>query len=122
MNQQEVQAATLDQLLAEYVKAASEHGEGSESGDHRRANAAFDVLNVVYAELRRRGPEGQRALLPLLHDKDAGVRLWAASHAPEFSPREGEVALEALKSRSGLIGFTARITLGEWHAGRLHFS
>jgi len=62
-------------------------------------------------------------LLGLLDSPDVGVKLWAASHALEFAPTDGELVLEAL-SRSSEIGIsklTAETTLKEWKKGSLKF-
>ncbi len=87
-----------------------------------RQNRAADCLAAVYRELRRRGPDAQAALLPLVTDPNPGVRLWAAVHALEFDPARGEpVVAEAARSDPSLRGFSAQITLREWKAGRLRF-
>ncbi len=85
-------------------------------------NRAADCIARVYHELRSRGLEAQRLLLPLLNDPRPGVRSWAAAHALQFEPSAGEPVLRELaKDRPGLRGFSAEITLREWRAGRLKF-
>jgi len=49
------------------------------------------------------------------------VRIWAAAHALEFSPRDGEPVLVAIARLSEPIGFSAEMTLKEWRKGRLEF-
>lgn len=82
-------------------------------------NANHDIVADVYRELRRRGSES--ILLALLDNPDAGVRAWAASHALEFAPDQGEPVLKALASDEGLLGFSAEMTLREWRKGTLSF-
>ena len=81
----------------------------------------MDLLIAIYSELRRRGEESQRALLPLLADKDPGVRLWAGTHALEFAPRSAVPVLKALDSVDGFYGITASISLDMWRSGKLRF-
>lgn len=114
-------AATLDTLIAQYRIAASRHHEATVHGDHISANRSHELLAAAYRELRRRGGDAQRQLLPLLAEDDYGVRMWAAAHALEFAPDEGRRALERLVSEPGIAGFTARITLESWAAGTLRF-
>jgi len=117
----EMKKAGLDELLNTYRDAARTHETSMEVGDFKKGNKAADLIAQIYSELRHRGEEAQNVLLPLLQDEHAGVRGWAASHALEFAPEQGEPVLEALVSFGGLIGMTASTTLTEWKKGRLRF-
>ncbi len=87
-----------------------------------RANEAHEVIAATYRELRRIGIDAQRALLPLLDDPDAGVRLWASSHALEFSPSDAERVLTVLENMpKSFVGISAKITLQQWRQGKLRF-
>jgi len=110
-----------EQLIKRYVAAASGHRRATEEGNPRKANEQHDILAAAYRELRKRGLAAQRKLLPLLVHADVGVRIWAAAHALEFSPRDGEPVLVAIARLSGPIGFSAEMTLKEWRKGRLEF-
>ncbi len=96
-------------------------GAATETGDYKKGNKASDLLTKIYAELRHRGLESQRALLPLLKDSNPGVRLWSASHVLEFSPSDGECVLEDLIPTGKLLGLCAQTTLEEWREGRLKY-
>ena len=109
------------EIVATYRSAASEHGRHSATGDHEKANPQAESLAAAYRELRRRGEESQRLLLPLLHDEDPSVRAWAGAHALEFASEAGEATLEDLAEGDSLSAFTARMTLREWRQGRLTF-
>ena len=110
------------ELVRRYADAAAIHGGATERGEHVKGNAAHEVISSVYRELRRRGPDAQRALLDLLGDPDLGVRCWAASHALEFSPLDGERVLSEVASLpKSLAGFSARMTLKQWRDGKLRF-
>ena len=117
MKSGEVRTAELHELVAAYRDAARTHGERLESGSVRKCNRAADLLAAIYAELRFRGIEAQRALLALLTDPAPGVRGWAAAHALEFAPDVGEPVLIELSKLEGLVGFSAE----EWRKGRLKF-
>lgn len=109
-------------LVARYAAAAADHGRATENGDHKRANKAYKVIESVFRELRRRGPEALRQLGSLLDSPDAGVQCWAGAHALEFAPEDAERALSAVASgNSRLIGLSAEMTLKQWRAGKLHF-
>lgn len=111
----------VSELVAGYRKAAAEHGEAIEGGNHNSANQAADRIAAIYSELRRRGSEAQNQLIPLLEDPLPRVRGWAAAHSMEFSPVAGESVLRALAEQQDLLGLSAEMTLKEWQAGRLRF-
>jgi hypothetical protein len=121
MMKRQLKKASLDELLAAYLDAATTHGAATESGDYKAGNKASDLIAAIYAELRRRGEDAQRSLLPFLGHDDPGVRLWSASHALEFAPSEGEAVLRALIPVGRFLGMSAKTTLTEWEKGRLRF-
>jgi len=109
-------------LIEMYATAAATHGEATESGDYKTGNRHYRIVESVYRELRSRGLEAQRALLPLLARAEPGVRGWAAAHALEFAPTEGEPVLAALAAvKASLVGLSAEMTLKEWRRGTLRF-
>lgn len=113
--------ASVADLLKAYAEAAAAHGAASAKGDYRKANPQHDSLAVIYRELRARGSEAQRSLLGLLDHPDEAVRGWAASHALDFAPDEGEPVLEALTTSAGIWKLTSEMTLKEWRKGTLSF-
>lgn len=121
MTFEDITSAPLPTLLAAYRAAAAQHGDATEAGDHRRANQAAELLGSLYAEIRRRGADSQRAILPFLSDPSPGVRLWSASHALEFDSNSGEAVLRELVAVGRFLGLSAEVTLKEWRAGRLTF-
>jgi hypothetical protein len=117
-----IEHSKIESLVRQYVEAARAHGRATEASEYTKANEAHEVIATVYRELRRIGTDAQLALLPLLEDNDVGVRLWASSHALEFSPSDGERVLSALeKMPRSFVGLSAKITLQQWRQGKLRF-
>jgi len=112
---------STEELVRLYESAASEHGQANRRGDYRAGNPAADTVAAIYRELRSRGLEHQRMLLPLLLSSDIGVRTWAGAHALEFEPRQGEAILLDIAKREGIEGFNAEMTLKVWREGNLRF-
>lgn len=118
---------SVESLVARYAAAAAVHGQTTGTEDYRTGNRAADSIIAICRELRRRGPDAQRQLLPLLTHPDPGVRCWAGAHALEFAPAEGERALLQLTALPNttdfnrLRAFAAEMALREWRAGRLRF-
>jgi hypothetical protein len=109
------------ELIQLYEEAASAHGQANRRGDFRAGNPAADAVAAIYREIRSRGFEHQRMLLPLLLSTDDGVRGWAAAHALEFEPRQGEAILLDIAKLKGSEGFDAKMTLKVWREGNLRF-
>jgi HEAT repeat protein len=106
-------------LVARYRSAAVSHGQATLSGDYKKANATYRVLDRAYSRLGTLGDDGQRALIQLLSDPDPSVRKWAARYLLFLEPHAAEKALMEVAELPGIIGFGAGITLREWRAGRL---
>lgn len=122
MNHKEINSADTRLLIRLYAEAAAMHGKASAEGDYENANHQYDIIATVYRELRARGRDNQLTLLGLLQDNNPSVRLWAASHALEFAPEEGEpVLVELYNSERGLHRLNAEMTLEEWRKGALVF-
>lgn len=121
MNGNRYREYRTDQLVELYQRAASEHGRADAQKRYRQGNPAADRIAAIYHEIRNRGVEHQRALLPLLLSDDTGVRCWAAAHALEFEPRQGEAVLLEIARGKGMDGFSARMTLKLWHEDKLQF-
>jgi Domain of unknown function (DUF2019) len=112
---------STEELVRLYREAASVHGQANRSRDYRAGNPAADTVAAIYREIRSRGVEHQRRLLPLLLSADDGIRGWAAAHALELEPGQGEAILLDIAKLNGLQGFSARMTLKVWRGGTLRF-
>lgn len=109
-------------IVERYERDAVAHGGYTESGDYKKGNRCAKRVAEAYAELRRRGCLAQRSLLVLLDHADPHVRGWAAAHALEFAPDDGEAALRALAADGdGIVAFNASMTLKTWEQGALTF-
>src|SRR5581483_11902153 len=109
----DIEQATTDQLVARYSAAARRHGVATVEGTGA-ASAEADEIAAIYRQLRSR--RKQSALLPLLDLDEPGVQAWAAAHALEFAPEEGEPVLARLAEGEGSQAFGAELTLREWGA------
>lgn len=117
----DIAAATTEELVRLYERAATEHGSGTQEGTSKQTNRAAGTIAAVYRELRGRGNQSQRAILPLLLSDNPSVRGWAGAHALEFAPEQGSAILRDLGRQKGLIAFSARMTLKVWSEGKLRF-
>jgi hypothetical protein len=111
---------TIEELISEYAEYASQHGEGIEHGDHKKANKAHDKLIKIYHQIKEREALNHPMFKGLLFSSDPGVLGWAATHSLAISPKEAEtVLIELGKIPNSLIAFSANMTLEEWRNGRL---
>lgn len=109
------------ELVEDFRAAAHSRWVKLAEGDPKTANKLFDRLTGIYVELKQRGQADLGLLLPMLDDIDPAVRLDAGALALEFASDRAERVLQETATLRGLIGFTAKMTLREWHAGRMTF-
>jgi hypothetical protein len=114
-------ALILEELAHLFADAAIARKAAFDKHKPGLANKEFDKMTNIYVELKRRGLEGQRSLLPLLEHRDPEVRLNAGVLALEFAPRLAEPVLEAVHSLHGMTGYEADLALRRWRAGALKF-
>lgn len=106
-----------------YEESAALHGQASQDGDHRGANAQYKRITATWKELRGRGAEGRAALLQLMSSRNPHVQVWAASHVLEFAPGPAEALLERLAGGPpSVVRLDAEMTLKEWKTGHLRFT
>lgn len=118
MSRRGQQARPLDEIAAEWKTAARQHGEGTEQGDSKKTNAAYDKVARLSKQIKASGPDGERVFLEMLKNEDASVRSWAAFNLLTSQPAVAEAELERIASLPGLVAFSAEIALEEWRAGR----
>ncbi|WP_164013908.1 DUF2019 domain-containing protein [Pyxidicoccus trucidator] len=122
MKGKSLKSASIPDLEATYEEVAWLHGQASQAGDHRTANAQYKQVTRVWMELRGRGEEGRSALVRLMGSSNPHVRGWAASHVLEFKPQAAEAELARLaQGPPSIVRLNAEMTLKEWKTGTLTF-
>lgn len=110
--------ATYQQLVERFVTTAKARGEAVTDLDTRRANVCFDQMKAIDREMRARGTEAQKALIPLLHDRNRFVQYYASIYLLGLVPDEARAVLEwNAKYGVGLIAADARGFLRELDEG-----
>ena len=110
----------MNNLLADYVAAAREHGQYSSSGQSDMANNAHERLQDTLLALIAEGRDSE--LLTLYDNPDAWVQLWAGTHTLELDEGKAIAKLESLKAaRKPLVSMSAKYTLVAWQEGNLSF-
>ncbi len=108
-----------DQLIAEYRELAQAHGQATINGDFKAANRSHDRLISLLTSIRSLGVDGQARLLRLTCDSDDSVSCWAATHTLPFDECRALEVLDTLSSKSGPIGFNAKMVILQWKKGEL---
>jgi hypothetical protein len=112
---------SLKALSELFVASSNARKLASKQLDPELGNEHFDMMANIYRELKSRGIDAQRSLLPLLDHGDPDVRCNAAALALEFAPSLAEPVLQSLRELHGFVGYDAGSILREWKAGRLQF-
>lgn len=114
-----VETQKLVEMLA---SAASDRGLALRAAEPRSANTLYKLMVTLYKEIKDRGLEAQRQILPLLRHENPNVRASAAYFALEFDPETAEPALERiLEEEHNMVGFSSRMVLQQWREGKLRF-
>ena len=109
----------LETRITQYQQAALLHGQATAVGDYQAGNQQHDRLVAIYLELKSMGPAAVALLGSLLHNEDDNVACWAATHLLPYQESLAVATLTRVAAISGIVGFTATITLQEWQKGRL---
>jgi uncharacterized protein DUF2019 len=115
----ELPSDTIEGILLIYAEQAVANRIAINNGDPDAANAAYNQVLCCSKELKRRGPQAQRALLSLLNHTDPGVRFCAAMDALQIAPGMGEAELARLAKSTNVCGAKAAVILQEWQRGTL---
>jgi hypothetical protein len=116
MRRAALNSASDEELINRFEKAAIIHRELRSA---RKANRAFDEGVAVASELKRRGDAALAFLIGLFDSPHPAVRSMAAGLLLPMIPEKAEPVLEELTNQSRSLGFSAKMTLREWRAGRL---
>jgi hypothetical protein len=100
---------TIAEATAEFRAAASAKGDfrvdsAKDHALHAQMARAFHFLHV-------QGAEGRTAFAALLDDESPHVRSWVSAQLLSEGDARAVPVVEQLASESGLLGFTAQITL-----------
>lgn len=106
-----------EEILAEYTRLATSHGEALEAGHTDAANELNLKLIALFKELVGTGKRGR--LAGLLTHPDRSVRCWAAIHTLGADAARAIRTLEALARGSGPIACNALVFSREWANGSL---
>lgn len=112
---------SLEKILEEYLDACKKNGEYLDKGDSKTANKQFQILTKIRSDLISNEEYGLTKLLPYLEHSSEYVRLHTASILLPITPAEAKNVLLELSNKRGNVGFTAKMTLGEWEKGNLKF-
>ncbi|WP_187274351.1 DUF2019 domain-containing protein [Paenibacillus sp. N3.4] len=105
-------------LDTRFIKACVNHGDGTESGNFKKANKAANQIYDVVTELKNQN--NLQYLVQFLQHENDSVKLWSAGYLLNLQP---EIALSALQTIMGrpksLVSFSAEVTFSEWQKGTL---
>ena len=109
-----------ENLILEYARLSDLYGDAIETGNHKKANKAYDELMAVYQQIKAQGALTSEDFHELLFAPSMGTRLWAATHYLAISSEEAEKVLSALgEVPNSLLAVSAKITLEEWGKGNI---
>ena len=94
---------SVEQLVGIYEGVSVEEFDALELGDMPSVRKLFSKLESVDQEIRARGIEARRKMLPLLNHRNPQVRINAAKALLAIAPEEARSALELLASRGPSI-------------------
>jgi len=111
--------ASVEILVERYVGIAVAMHAASELGRITRYNRLQKRIDAIDKALKARTPDARSALLPLLADRNPGVRYFAACDCLPIAPERAVAALETMNYDSaGSIGVFAQSTLESYRSGR----
>jgi len=119
MTTKNLQTLSVLELTGLYEKAGTAYGEALEHGTAKAANKQYDVIAALEKEFKRRGSEGQEAVLRAMSHESRWVRLLAAGFTLHFDPPKAVPVLQEITLLRGTCGFTAGKILELWREGRL---
>jgi len=88
-------------LVQLFANAASERSLALRGADSKKANSLYRLMASLYNEIKNRGVDAQRQILPLLNHENPHVRVSAATRALEFDPQVAVPVLEQAQQERG---------------------
>lgn len=115
-----IRVQMIEDLISDYKDTAILHGNGTMSGNKRKANQAYTRLQNILKKITE--IDEDKALLDLFSDENVWVRLWAAAHSLEIDETKAKKNLRHLADAEiPIVSMNARYTLQEWDNGSLKF-
>jgi hypothetical protein len=108
---------TISEATAEFRAAAS--AKDDFRLDSAEDHALHDRMARAFRFLASQGPAGRAAFAALLDDESPHIRSWVAAQLLSENDARAIPVAKQLASEPGLLGFSARVTLDEYSAGRL---
>jgi len=108
-----------ENIKAEFVEAAIDHGRFTDSGDSKRANKAHDKIIVALSKMKMLPDHGESILTLLLEHTNNAVKGWSATYLLPFNEKLAIYTLEDIASGSGFVAFDCQMVLKLWRAGTL---
>lgn len=87
---------TLEELVDRFIALGVAQDKASQEFDTEAFTPLYWSMDAVNKELRRRGLEGRRALLPLFTHENPQVRLQAARFGYGVAPEAARQCLQAI--------------------------
>jgi len=115
MTAAKLQGLSNEQLAERFKLLSFQEAEDESSSKYYRS--AYDQLNSVSAELRRRGSEARRALIPLLDCKDNSRTMSAVAQCQYNAARE-LLAIEPVRARATLEALASSVTQSQMALAR----
>jgi len=109
---------TRENIKAQFVAEAIEHGKLLAEGDRKKANKVHKKIQALYNLAKEQ--DQVDVFSELLGEADENVRLWAATFTLKKFPDLAEKSLKELSALSGITGLSAKTTLHLWKEGQLN--
>lgn len=87
---------STEELVSRFVEIAIRQDQAIFRDDNAAFNRLFDRMDAVEQELKRRGGDQRRALMPLYSHPNMQVRLMAAKSTLAAAPEQARRMLEAI--------------------------
>src|SRR3989454_1760093 len=104
---------SVDELVPEFIQAATLRGTALENGDRKVANAQLARLDRIQRTLNAQDEGGRQAMLHLLHHNVRWVQFGAATFTLDIAPHDTLSVLRELSASEKIVGLTAKLLL-DW--------
>jgi hypothetical protein len=109
------ESTNMTNLIQRYITLATTHGEATEDGNSEVANNAYhELLSVFHLIIQANDRE---KLVPLLAHSNPAVRAKAAFHTYKLDTERSSSILEEVSNGTGLVAFSAGMTLKQLKSG-----